>query len=354
MSAETSNWLNTMTLQGFTDKRGTAWHYLASEQGAESNHYAGAIPVEDIKRRLFNWTPFSAPITVTVPDTITDDGVTEGFTVTDPERQAIGHPVTRDIFGIFKSGYVVHGFNEWCVGKVENLLGSGLAPGSAGLLKKGAVGWVQMELPETISHGASGVDFRPNLTATTSLDGSLSTTYVRGNRLVVCDNTLSAALLDSTALTVKIKHTRYSAAKVNSMAAALELIETQAEEFGAVLDTLTSAPVSSKELSTFLDLYVPVTDAKGEVLTGRSLTMAHNKRDGLTGLYNHDNRVSPWAGTEFGVLQMANTFEQHAGIIRGQMVRAERNAMQFLTGAVDKMDANVLTTLAKAKELANA
>ena len=38
MSQETLAWLNTNVLVGFTDKRGIAWHYRASEQGSEPNH----------------------------------------------------------------------------------------------------------------------------------------------------------------------------------------------------------------------------------------------------------------------------------------------------------------------------
>ena len=34
MSAETMTHLNTQTLIGYTSKRGHAWHYRASEQGA--------------------------------------------------------------------------------------------------------------------------------------------------------------------------------------------------------------------------------------------------------------------------------------------------------------------------------
>ena len=41
MSRETLSWLNTNTLIGFTDKRGTAWHWGAEEQGEQSNHFSG-------------------------------------------------------------------------------------------------------------------------------------------------------------------------------------------------------------------------------------------------------------------------------------------------------------------------
>ncbi len=340
MSQETSQWLNNNVLVGFTEKRGNAWHYRKSDQGTEPNHYTGAVPVEDVRRRLFNWSPVEAPITVTVPDAITADGVTQGFTVTDPERKAILHPVTHDIFGIFKSGYVIHDYDEWLTGKVETILDEKLPIGSAGLLKKGAVGWVQIELMETFNH--AGVEFRPNLTATTSLDGSLATTYVRGNTLIVCDNTWSAAMGERGALRIKIKHSRYSKARVGEIRNALELLQGQAEEFEEVIEVMTNSPVTDAEWDKFLDLYVPIVDANGEVAKGRSLTMAQNKRDGLNRLWNHDTRVTQWKNTEFGLLQAANTFEQHEGIIRGELQRAERNTLHFLTGKVDQQATDVM------------
>ena len=66
MSAETTEWLNRNVLRGFTNSRGTAWHYSAAHQGDESNHYPGAIPVEDLKRRLFNWE--AQPKELFIPD----------------------------------------------------------------------------------------------------------------------------------------------------------------------------------------------------------------------------------------------------------------------------------------------
>ena len=70
MSRETLTHLNTQTLIGYTSKRGQAWHYRASEQGAEPNHYEHAVPVADVRRRLFHWSPVEADVqAVTVDDT---------------------------------------------------------------------------------------------------------------------------------------------------------------------------------------------------------------------------------------------------------------------------------------------
>src|SRR5215467_11157674 len=94
MSQETSWWLNNMTLQGFTDKRGTAWHYMESEQGAEPNHYPGAIPVPDVKRRLFDWEP----VTGEVQHKVKLHGRRQ--TVADDELKSYFHPETGDKLGV--------------------------------------------------------------------------------------------------------------------------------------------------------------------------------------------------------------------------------------------------------------
>lgn len=83
MSRETLEWLNANTLIGFTDKRGKAWHYRASKQGDQPNHYPGPVPVDDVKRRLFCWEPVEGTIETSY---LTNDGVTR---VTDPGRS--GH-----------------------------------------------------------------------------------------------------------------------------------------------------------------------------------------------------------------------------------------------------------------------
>ena len=64
MSRETLHSLNTNTLIGNTNARGTAWHYRAEDQGEESNHYPGSIPVRDVERRLFDWEAVSRRVAV--------------------------------------------------------------------------------------------------------------------------------------------------------------------------------------------------------------------------------------------------------------------------------------------------
>jgi phage/plasmid-like protein (TIGR03299 family) len=332
MSRETIQHLNTNTLIGYTDKRGNAWHYRAEDQGAESNHYAGAIPLADVRRRLFGWTAVEGEITATA---LTPDGV---LTSTDQTRKAIMRSDTGAVLGIFKSGYQIHQFDEWLIQNVETLLDADLAVGSAGLLKGGAVAWVQVEMEDTIE-AAGGVKFRPFLTAATSMDGSMSSTYQVGAQVVVCDNTLSAALGEKVAR-VKVKHSRHSLNKVQDVRDALGIVHAVADDFMAQVEALTSQVVTDRQWSDFVTAY-----AYGDSTSARGKTMGDRKAGDLHRLYRHDERVAPWAGSAYGVLAAVNTYTHHIGTVKGAS-RADRNAERAISGGIDKLDVSTLALLA--------
>src|SRR5262245_50737583 len=101
MSQESMAWLNQMTLIGFTEKRGTAWHYRAADQGEEPNHYPGAIPVDDVLRRLFNFEVVERPVFVGRSATREGQPVVREI----PGRKAMVCSDNGDVLGIFKDGY---------------------------------------------------------------------------------------------------------------------------------------------------------------------------------------------------------------------------------------------------------
>jgi phage/plasmid-like protein (TIGR03299 family) len=270
-----------------------------------------------------------------------------GETYTDAGRKVIVRPSKTfgpddegAILGTFRDGYKVHGYDQWLTRNVEAILDDGLSVGSAGLLKGGAVAWVQVELPESIDT-PEGVRFRPYLTAATSLDGSLATTYMTGATVVVCDNTLSAALGESGRGVFKVKHSRNSLSRIGEARDALGIIYSVADEFAAQVAQLSSITVSDAQWDAFLNAHAPMPADKG-----RSLTMATNQRDTLTRLYKRDPRVAPWTGTAFGVLQAVNTYVHHEGIVRGAS-RPERNMLRMVTGGVDALDQGTLNTLVR-------
>ncbi len=342
MSQETANWLNTMTLIGYTDQRGHAWHYRAAAQGDEPNHYPGPVPVEDVRRRLFDWKVIEGDVRSTAV-TMDDNGVAT-FTVTDANRKAMLRPPAAfgpddpgAILGIFKAGYEGHDYEEWLLEQVATILDDDLAIGSAGLLKAGAVAWVSVEVPESITT-PEGVEFRPHLLATTSFDGSLATTFKRVVQNVVCDNTHAVAMRE-VGQRMKVRHSRHSKLKLADAREALAMVHTIADDFAAEVARLSAVRVSDGDWARFLQEIAPVpTD------DGRGRTIALSKHEGLTRLWNHDTRVAPWRGTAFGVMQAVNTFSHHEGIVRG-MARSERNMLRAVTGEVDALDRRSIETI---------
>lgn len=343
MSKESLTFLNTNTLIGFTEKRGHAWHWRAEEQGDVSNHYPGAIPLADVQRRLFHWHAESRRLAVESPANqasmthLSHDG-TPAHWIPIESRQAIcrSDDTTGAVMGIFGPGYVRHQYGDWLLKSVADLLDDDLAISSAGLLRAGAIAWVEVSVPDTITT-PQGVAFRPNLLATTSFDGSIATTYKRTVTDVVCDNTRELALSEN-GQEVRIKHSKNSRLQLAPARQALAMIHTLADEFAAEVAELCSIEVSPQDWSRFLDAYVPaIEQSTGLALEGRARSLADTKRQKLDALYQHDPRVAPWQATAHGVLQAVNTYDTHEGPVRGAS-RAERHQLKTITGDYTRLD----------------
>ena len=79
--------------------------------------------------------------------------------------------------------------------------------------------------------------------------------------------------------------------------------------------------------------------------------MAENKQSSLTKLWTSDERVSPWRGTAWGVVQAVNTYEHHIATVKGGP-RPERIMARAISGDFDKKDSQALALLGKVLELA--
>lgn len=355
MSRETMQWLNSHQLIGFSEKRGNAWHYREDLQGDEPNHYPGAIPADDVERRLFNWEPVEGEISATV---LLPDGV---WTAKHASRKAIMRPPGTlgpddegDFLGMFSGqvgtdeGYKIHGYREWLVDQVAAILDDDLGIGGAGLLRAGAQAWVQVEIPEsiTVGTGDSALAFRPNLLACTSLDGSLATSYTRCATIVVCDNTMAAGLNEK-GQQFKVRHTRYSNSKLADVRAALDIIHSTADDFARQVEQLTNTTVTDDQWRKFLDAHdLTSLTRDGSPKEKAALTRAKNTRDALTNLWDNDKRVTPWRNTAFGVVQARNTYAHHIrGASKSSEDRVEANMSNALSGATAKFDTDTLDTL---------
>ncbi|MGA4541330.1 DUF932 domain-containing protein [Uniformispora flossi] len=326
MSAETLTWLSDNTLIGFTEKRGHAWHW----REGDNNHYPGAVPVSVVHERLFAWTAVESPMYYEYDDEI---------------RQAAGRKVivrsdNAEALGVFKDGYQPHQYGEWLIDNVATLLDADLGIGSAGLLRGGAVAWVSVEVPDSITM-PEGVVFRPNLVAATSFDGSVATTYKRVVTNVVCDNTLGASLRED-GQEFRVRHSRNSMGRISDAREALAIVHEAADDFAAEVARLTATAVSDREFFDFVEQqFAPVPrDAK----TSRGETIALNKQAALKRMWRDDERVAPWRGTAFGAWQAVNTYRQHEAPVRGGE-RAERSMMAAIDGRTQKADETALAAL---------
>lgn len=346
MGLETMEWYNTMILVGQAGQRGKAWHYKKEAQGTEPNHYDGFIPVDDIRRRLFNFEAVSYPVFYRVPCELGDaDGVTEDGApfryIQAQDRQAIAQDTKpENLFNIFKGGFQPHQFDGWLVGGLQNLVDdSEVGFGSAGLLKNGAVAFVTIEMPDSVEV-IEGFPVRSHILATTSHNGQYATTFKAVDTFVVCDNTHASAL-GETGSEYKLRHTKYSNMKLQSARDALGIIHRGMEASATEIQNLVNWEVSAKDFAKVMDILCPIPNLDDSTQT--AVTRAENKRGQIIGMYNHDERVSPWNGTALGVLQAFNTWEHH---VNGKANnRVERNMLNIISGKTDKADAKVLDTL---------
>ena len=338
MSKESSKWLNTMTLIGNVLKRGKAWHWRESEQEGESNHYDGFVPVEDVRRRLFDWSAVQTPVFIKNEN---------GNFVEIQDRKAVMHDKTKKVFGVFSNRFNIHQYDDALLKNLEQIIDSNeLGIDSAGLLQDGGKAWVQISVPENVTT-ADGFTFRPTLLASTAHNGSLATTYRRVMQAVVCDNTLEMALNESTKAMFKIRHkgTASFSGRITEVRDALEIIYQTSDEMVAELDALSAWAVTDNQFTKLVEQMTPITVGLGtnDQPSKKSVTMQTNKREALQNLWRTDERVLPWKNTGLGVVQAFTTYSQH--IAGTDAKRVGRNYNKLVNGQQATEDALVIERL---------
>jgi len=346
MSRETLNWLNNNVLVGFSDKRGKAWHY---RQGSD-NHYTDGIPVEDVRKRLFDWHAEEHPILV--GETVTpnlDVSPPRGSVVLPgpvaPGFKAWVHPKTGEVLGVHKDTRALHQYDEWLLDIAEPILGSGVEVATAGLLRGGRVAWVQFEVPEMFET-PEGISFRPFILARSSMDASVATTWSRSITNAVCDNTMTIAAGEHGGQRIVFRASGNSEVKLADAREALGLIDVAASDLTEQVATLSATRFTSRAFDELVKIIVP---GEKPELDSDKRALSHwqkvkEKREFVHDLYMFDERVYPWSGTALGAWQAFNTYDQHERKLRGSN-RVERNQLQVLKGQQDRLDAKILSTI---------
>ena len=328
MSAHTLEWLNKNVLIGRTLKRGNAWHRKASLQGEEPNHYEYAIPVEDVRRRLFHWDALKKEVFFEYADKMK---FLEG-------KSAIVRDDTGEAFAIMSDAYQIHQHKKWLVDSVANLLDDGLGIDSAGLLWGGAVAFVSVGIDENITT-KDGVEFRPNLLATTSHNGRIPTTYKRTSTLVVCDNTWNVALRGS-GETFAIRHTKNSVLNIQTARNALGIVYETGDSISQELERLCAISVSDNQFQKVVNAILPMEHPDPRVV-GR----AKLQNETLNFMWREHEYCSPWYGTAFGAVQTFNTYRTHVAKVRSKTNRIERGFMDEITGKIKNADEKIIRLL---------
>lgn len=329
--------LNKLTLIGNTANRGyNAWHYRADLQGDEPNHYPGAIPIDDVERRLFFFNAVEAPVFVGVRD---EQGNIIRY-IEQTDRKAIIRDDNSHVMGLFKDSYAIHQYKHTLLDNVSNIIDDHqLVIDSAGCLREGAIAWVAVSMPDNIETSA-GFPVRPILLATTSHNGTIATTYKQVYNAPVCDNTLFAGLRTDGAQ-FKARHSKHSDMKIQSIREALDIVFTMSEDIVAQIERLSNTTVTDSEWDAIVNRLIPVGE-EGKVAQS-AISKMQNKQDVIRKMYKTDPMVAPWMGTALGVVQAFNTYQHH--VVGDNKNRAERNAMNSLNGKIQQADENVLNIL---------
>lgn len=337
MSKESMETLNRLTLIGNTAKRGhNAWHYRATLQGEESNHYEGAIPLADVERRLFFWDAVEAPVFVGVRD---DEGNIIRY-IEQTDRKAIMRNDNNHVMGLFKDTYAIHQYKNSLLDNVGNIIDDHqLVVDSAGVLREGGIAWVAVSMPDNLETTA-GFSVRPTLLATTSHNGTIATTYKQVYNAPVCDNTLFAGLATNGSQ-FKARHSKNSDMKIQSIREALDIVFTMGDDIIAQIERLSNVSVTANEWDAILNRLVPVGE-EGKVAQS-AISKMQNKQDAMRKMYKTDPMVAPWSGTALGVLQAFNTFAHHS--VGNNNTRSQRNALNAINGKIEQADALVISVL---------
>jgi phage/plasmid-like protein (TIGR03299 family) len=194
-----------------------------------------------------------------------------------------------------------------------------------------------------------GVDYWPHIIAATSCNGKRATTYKAVNTLAVCDNTLAMAMGERNGAAFKLKHTKYSAAKLADAREALRLLDLTGDAMAEQIKALCAQTVTDAQWSAFVQAIAPITDDT----KAAGVTRAEREREELATLYNGDPRVEPWRGTAFGALQAANVHDLWFRGTRGagedaQQAKADRVISEAIAGKLaerEQANANTLQAI---------
>lgn len=301
-----------------------------------NERFDAEVPLSRVKE-LFNFEVEYTPLYTH----ISNDGL-PGEMVPLENRQAIRRTDNGLVLNTVSKSHGLHQFEEVLIKNLVNLLDASegdLKVSGAGLLKNGAVGWIQVQA-DCLEAGNG--DVAPTLTLASSHDGSLATSYRMGMYRFACSNQIGT-LRKGGANVYKLRHTINSKMNFTTARQALGMMWKQADEFDMQVKRLIDTEVTTARFDEIVNRLMPIPK---DDATEAAKTRSTNRRDSIFDIYMRDDRVKEFTGTGWGVVQAFNTYSQHERPFRatgsnGDTSRLGRTMKEFLAGGIDEQDQRV-------------
>jgi phage/plasmid-like protein (TIGR03299 family) len=303
--------------------------------GARVSRYEGAVPLDDVLGKLFNWDAIRCSVEVVHAD---------GRRLPFSGREAIVHSKTDKVVKVATDSYVIHQYQDWLVNNVAKLLGDDLCIGIAGVLRGGGGAFIAVETPDKIE-SRNGIELKPKLLAASSHDSRLATSYKMVGTILRCQNMLSASLWHESA-PWNNRHTLNSLVRLEEVRETLGIqLAKNAAAMCDFVDSLVDISVTDDQWQEIVERLVPIPEGTRPQLKSRQ----ENKRVTLHDMWVNDPRCTEWKGSGFGVFQVFNTFQLHTA--GKNDARVDRNMRNILSNVSLDQDENVIAVL---QEVCNA
>lgn len=317
----------------FVFKTGQApWHGLGAEITEPMD-----IPAALRLARLADWDLLKRPLYV--QDHIRKTWRKEPHVVS-VYRQSDGVSV-----GAVGADYEIFSNEETFLGLGSALGQLGLPVITAGSLRGGSRTFMCFEHPETASL-PNGDEIKGHLLISTSHDGSLALSAADVEIVVVCQNTLSAALNGRTSI-FRIKHTRNMRDSIEEARKLLSDAQASRDAKLATANRLLGIRISNLQWVQFLADLLPLEpDADPK---DRTVSRTLKLRDTLNTVYMEHPTQQNKAGTAWGALNAVSFYTNHLQTRRKtDTATAEENRMDALTMGADPLTDRALRLLVPA------
>lgn len=321
----------------FIYKTGQApWHGLGAEITEPMD-----IPFALRAARLADWNLGKQPIYVR-------DAARGVFRIVKSGSVAVYRPGDGKTLGVVGTDYEIFSNEETFLGLGSALGQLGLPVLTAGSIREGSRTFMCFEHPESAKL-PNGDEIKGHLLISTSHDGSLALQASDVEIVVVCQNTLSAALGGAKSI-FRIKHTRNMRDSIAEAGRLLRQAEDARKAKLAAATKLLGIHLTRSEWTDFVNALIPLPPVAEDVDVSkdRATNNALRLRDTLDTIYLQHPTQSNKIGTAWGAYNAVTFYTNHLQTRRKtEQASAEENRMEALTGTADALADRALALLVR-------